>query len=364
LEKCELSKMVNLLVRWYKENKRDLPWRRQKNPYHIWISEIMLQQTRVEAVKPYFDRFIQALPTVKDVASCEESRLLKLWEGLGYYNRVRNIQKAAVQIIEQYGGAFPKEYEKLLALPGIGDYTAGAIASIAFDLPVPAVDGNVLRVISRIEESEEDIQKEKTRKRIRQELTEIMPKEQPGIFNQALMDLGAMVCLPKGSPRCGICPLKELCLARKHQRLDEIPAKKKEKKRRIEERTVLVIQDGDHLALRKRPNHGLLAGLYEFPNYRGHLSREEVLQCLQQYDLIPLRLWPLPEATHIFSHVEWRMTGYAVKVAALEERKKKELLFVDIDNAEENYPVPAAFGAYASYLNMRLGQEKYTGGDR
>lgn len=361
--KFELNGIVDPLMKWYNKNKRDLPWRREKNPYYIWISEIMLQQTRVEAVKPYFDRFIKELPTVKDAAVCEESRLLKLWEGLGYYNRVRNIQKAAVQITEKYGGCFPQNYEELLKLPGIGEYTAGAVASIAFDVPVPAVDGNVLRVVSRIEESEEDILKQSVRKRIRQELLEILPAKEPGTFNQALMDLGAMVCLPNGSPRCDACPLHELCLARRNNRLDEIPFKKKEKKRRVEEKTVLVIQDGDHMALRRRPDKGLLAGLYEFPNYEGHLSREEVLQRLLQYELMPLWIQPLPEAAHVFSHVEWRMTGYAVKVAALEGRKKKELLFVDIVNAEENYPVPAAFGAYASYLNLRLGQEKYTGGN-
>ncbi|MGI6007787.1 MAG: A/G-specific adenine glycosylase [Ruminococcus sp.] len=362
LAEYELNKIVSPLTEWYKENKRDLPWRKEKNPYYIWISEIMLQQTRVEAVKPYFERFIKALPTVQDVAECEEGRLLKLWEGLGYYNRVRNIQKAAVQIMDQYGGKFPDDYEKLLLLPGIGDYTAGAIASIAFNLPVPAVDGNVLRVISRLEESEEDILKQKTKSRIRRELTEIMPLESPGIFNQSLMDLGAAVCLPNGIPRCDICPLKDLCLAGQHQRTAEIPVRKKEKKRRIEEKTVLIIQDGDHMALRKRPKRGLLAGLYEFPNCEGHLSEEKALRSVRQYGLTPLWIQPLPEAKHIFSHVEWRMTGYIIKVAELEEREKKDLLFVDIQNAEENYPVPAAFGAYASYLNLRLGQEKYTGG--
>ena len=222
-----LNEIVVPLVNWYQEHKRQLPWREQKNPYYIWISEIMLQQTRVEAVKPYFDRFIKALPTVADVARCEESRLLKLWEGLGYYNRVRNIQKAAVKIMEEYHGNFPRDYDSLQKLPGIGEYTAGAVASIAFDVPVPAVDGNVLRVISRIQESEEDILKPQTKKRIRRELTEIMPVEEPGVFNQALMDLGAMICLPNGLPKCEACPLRKLCLAHLHGRTDEIPVRKK-----------------------------------------------------------------------------------------------------------------------------------------
>ena len=358
-----LNEIVVPLVNWYQEHKRQLPWREQKNPYYIWISEIMLQQTRVEAVKPYFDRFIKALPTVADVARCEESRLLKLWEGLGYYNRVRNIQKAAVKIMKEYHGNFPRDYDSLQKLPGIGEYTAGAVASIAFDVPVPAVDGNVLRVISRIQESEEDILKPQTKKRIRRELTQIMPVEEPGVFNQALMDLGAMICLPNGLPKCEACPLRKLCLAHLHGRTDEIPVRKKEKKRRIEEKTVLVIQDGDHMALRQRPEKGLLAGMYEFPNYEGRLCEEEALHVLKDYGLMALRIQPLPEAKHIFSHVEWRMSGYLVKVAALEGKARKDLVFVDIQNAEEHYPVPAAFGAYASYLHLRLGQEKYTGGN-
>ena len=358
-----LKDIVSPLTGWYREHKRQLPWREQKNPYYIWISEIMLQQTRVEAVKPYFDRFIRALPTAADVAGCEESRLLKLWEGLGYYNRVRNIQKAAVQIMEEYHGNFPRDYDSLKKLPGIGEYTAGAIASIAFDIPVPAVDGNVLRVISRIEESREDILKAQTKRRIRQELTEIMPASEPGVFNQALMDLGAMICLPNGMPKCEACPLRHLCLAHLHGKTGEIPVRKKEKKRQIEERTVLVIQDGDHMALRRRPPKGLLAGMYEFPNYEGRLSEEEALHRLEEYDLMPLRIQPLADARHIFSHVEWKLSGYLIKVAALEGGSRKDLVFVDIQNAEEHYPVPAAFGAYASYLHLRLGQEKYTGGN-
>ena len=358
-----LKDIVIPLTGWYREHKRQLPWREQKNPYYIWISEIMLQQTRVEAVKPYFDRFIRALPTAADVAGCEESRLLKLWEGLGYYNRVRNIQKAAVQIMEEYHGNFPRDYDSLKKLPGIGEYTAGAIASIAFDIPVPAVDGNVLRVISRIEESREDILKAQTKRRIRQELTEIMPASEPGVFNQALMDLGAMICLPNGMPKCEACPLRHLCLAHLHGKTGEIPVRKKEKKRQIEEKTVLVIQDGDHMALRRRPPKGLLAGMYEFPNYEGRLSEEEALHRLEEYDLMPLRIQPLADARHIFSHVEWKLSGYLIKVAALEGGSRKDLVFVDIQNAEEHYPVPAAFGAYASHLHLRLGQEKYTGGN-
>lgn len=359
----KLKCIVEPLIGWYQDHKRVLPWREQKNPYYIWISEIMLQQTRVEAVKPYFQRFITALPTVEDVARCDESELLKLWEGLGYYNRVRNIQKAAQKVVELYDGKLPADYDALLGLPGIGDYTAGAVASIAYQIPVPAVDGNVLRVISRLTENEEDILKQRVRKRIRSQLLEIMPAGAPGEFNQALMELGATVCVPNGSAKCGECPLAEMCGAKLHDRLDEIPVRKKAKERRIEEKTVLIIQDGEKVAIRKRPSEGLLAGLYELVNFDGHLSENEVLERMKRYQLTTLRIFPIEQSKHIFSHVEWRMIGYVVKVAALEGSQHLDMMFVDIRHAEEKYPVPAAFGAYAAYLNMRLGQEKYTGGE-
>ncbi|MCH1978218.1 A/G-specific adenine glycosylase [Lawsonibacter sp. OA9] len=358
----KLKGIVEPLIEWYLENKRVLPWREQKNPYYIWISEIMLQQTRVEAVKPYFQRFISALPTVEDVACCDEAKLLKLWEGLGYYNRVRNIQKAAQRVVELYDGKLPADYDELLGLPGIGDYTAGAVASIAYNIPVPAVDGNVLRVVSRLTENVEDILKQKVKNQIRSELLKIMPVDVPGEFNQALMELGATVCVPNGMAKCEACPIAKLCGARLHNRQGEIPVRKKAKERRLEEKTVLIIQDGDKVAIRKRPSKGLLAGLYELVNFDGHLSEEEVLERMKGYQLTTLRILPVEQSKHIFSHVEWRMIGYIVKVAALEGDENNDMLFVDIRHAEEKYPVPAAFGAYAAYMNMRLGQGKYTGG--
>lgn len=362
IEEAVLSDIVQPLIIWYKENKRILPWREQKNPYYIWISEIMLQQTRVEAVKPFFGRFTQALPTIEALAVCKAEQLLKLWEGLGYYNRVRNIQKAAIQVVEQYDGQLPSDYDLLLGLSGIGEYTAGAIASIAFGIPVPAVDGNVLRVISRIIESDIDIMKPSLRKKMREMLLEIMPKDCPGDFNQALMELGATVCAPNGAPKCEQCPVVGLCKAKAHNRQMDLPVKSKAKARRIEERTVLIIRDGDQVAIRKRPDKGLLAGLYELPNYDGHLTEDEVLELMKDYELTALRIQPLQVSKHIFSHVEWRMIGYVVRVAALQIYKEKEMLFVDVEHAEQKYPVPAAFQSYASYINMRLGQDKYVGG--
>ena len=219
LETFDLYKIVEPLLAWYEKNRRKLPWRENVSAYRVWVSEIMLQQTRVEAVKPYFARFIDALPDVSDLADCEEEKLLKLWEGLGYYNRVRNMQKAAKTVMEEYGGQLPDDYEKLLSLKGIGSYTAGAIASIAYGIPVPAVDGNVLRIITRLTQDESDIMKQSVKKRVEQALLEVMPQKRAGVFNQALMELGATVCVPNGAPLCEACPWKEFCLAKKKWKL-------------------------------------------------------------------------------------------------------------------------------------------------
>lgn len=354
-----LNEITQPLIIWYEKEKRILPWRTSRNPYYIWISEIMLQQTRVEAVKPYFERFISALPDIRDVAEASEEELLKLWEGLGYYSRVRNIQKAAKIVVEQYDGCLPADYDKLKGLPGIGNYTAGAVVSIAYGIPAPAVDGNVLRVISRIDERWDDIMKQSTRRQVEEDIMAIMPKQEPGQFNQALMELGATVCLPNGTPLCEKCPVGHLCRARKLGKIGELPVKAPKKPRRIEDRTVLVIQDGDRVAIHKRPKKGLLAGLYEFPNLEGHLSEEEVLNYVEEHQMVSLRIQPLEESKHVFSHIEWRMKGYEVRVAELDEKKQGNLLFVNQKETEEKYAIPAAFQVYTSYMNIRLGQKKY-----
>ncbi len=354
-----LKEMVEPLLCWYRENKRELPWRGEKNPYYTWISEIMLQQTRVEAVKPYFSRFIDALPTVEAAAVCDEEMLMKLWEGLGYYSRARNIKKAAQIIVDEYSGLFPSSEKELRKLPGIGPYTAGAIASIAFDEPVPAVDGNVLRVVARLTCDEEDILTEKTKKRIREEMLPVMPANASGEFNQALMDLGATVCLPNGVPNCCSCPLNSICLAYSEGRTEELPVRIKKTKRRIENRTVLVIRDGEKMAIHKRPDKGLLAGLYELPNLTGHLSKKEILHWSKHQNIVPLRIIPLENSQHIFSHIEWRMIGYEVRVAALEEDRSGDLLFIRIEEAKNRYPIPSAFAAYAAHAQMKIGQAKF-----
>ena len=351
-----LNEIVQPLISWYRQNKRLLPWRDQKNAYYTWVSEIMLQQTRVEAVKPYFLRFIGELPDVKALAECPEEKLMKLWEGLGYYNRVRNMQTAAQNVVSEYSGILPASYEELLALKGIGSYTAGAIASIAYDIPVPAVDGNVLRVFSRITEDRQDIMKQSVRRQVEEKLLGIMPKEAPGDFNQALMELGAVVCVPNGPARCTECPVAAFCRAYHHGIVDELPVKAPKKKRTIENRTVLVIQDGERTAIHKRPQEGLLAGLYELPNVEGHLSMDEALQKVKEMNLEPLHIETLPEAKHIFSHIEWRMIGYRIRVSSLEERKESSFIFTEKKQSEKQYAIPTAFRAYIKYMKEKPGK--------
>lgn len=357
-EPFDLTILIEPLLNWFKDHARVLPWRNEPTPYRVWVSEIMLQQTRVEAVKPYFDRFLKELPDVAALSDCPEEKLLKLWEGLGYYNRVRNMQIAAQTVMENYHGELPADYEALTKLKGIGHYTAGAIASIAFGIPVPAVDGNVLRVISRVTEDDADIMKASVRTAMEQDLLEIMPENRAGAFNQALMELGATVCLPNGAPLCEACPWKELCRAQKSGRWRELPVKSKAKARRIEEKTVLVIKAEDKVLLHKRANKGLLAGLYEFPNVEGHLKEEEVIIYLKKMGLSPIRLKKLEDSRHIFSHIEWHMTGYAVQIDETEQ-EYQNMLFVDVKETEEQYPIPAAFSRYTGYMNIRLGNDRY-----
>ena len=345
-----LEEIVRPLVKWYRDNKRILPWRDKDNAYYTWVSEIMLQQTRVEAVKPYFQRFITELPDIQSLAECPEEKLLKLWEGLGYYNRVRNMQEAAKTVKDEYNGRLPEDYQALLSLKGIGSYTAGAIASIAYGEKVPAVDGNVLRVISRITESADDISKQSVRKKIEEQLLQIMPEDCPGDFNQAVMEIGAVVCVPNGKAKCEVCPLGEFCLARKHGTIEELPVKAPKKARKVENRTVLVIQDGTATAIRRRPPEGLLAGLYEIPNMEGHLTQKEALTQVKNIGLEPLRIEPLPDAKHIFSHIEGRLCAYRIAVASLEEARHQDFLFVEKKESDRKYAIPSAFSAYTKYM--------------
>lgn len=351
LESPRLREIAVPLMAWYKKNHRDLPWRNTKDAYRIWVSEIMLQQTRVEAVKPYYERFLQELPTVKDLAEVQEDRLLKLWEGLGYYNRVRNMQKAARQVMKEYGGEFPHTYDTIRSLTGIGNYTAGAVSSFAFGIPKPAVDGNVLRVLSRILASEEDIMKASVRTWMERAVEEVIPAEAPSEFNQGLIELGALICVPNGDPKCEICPAAPFCLARERGIQTELPVKKKAKARRIEKRTVLIFRDAQTVAIRKRPKKGLLAGLYELPNVEGHLTGEEVISYGKKMGLTPVRVKKLQDAKHIFSHVEWHMTGYEMVVDELEKNCSEEMIFAGREELETVYSIPSAFEAYLDRLH-------------
>ncbi len=367
LEEKNFKPVIRPLLSWYRKNKRILPWRQDPKPYNVWVSEIMLQQTRVEAVKPYYRRFMEALPTVRDLAECPEEQLLKLWEGLGYYNRVRNLQTAAQTIMSEYNGELPRDYKQLLSLKGIGSYTAGAVASISYGIYVPAVDGNVFRILMRLAGDDSDIAKPALRKRVEAYLLKIMETELknckgfednlPGMFNQALMELGATVCVPNGAPNCSLCPWREFCTACQKQLTELLPVKTKKIKRRIEERTILIIRDGERTILRKRPAKGLLAGLYEFPNFLGFLEEKEVLSAVREMDLNPLKIEALSEANHVFSHVEWRMKGFLVRVDSLTTEKTSEI-FAELEELEENYPIPTAFSTYTKELQVILGYEK------
>lgn len=377
LKDVELEKLAEPLLEWFIGNARVLPWREKPTPYRVWISEIMLQQTRVEAVKPYFERFMSALPTVEALAACPEDMLLKLWEGLGYYNRARNLKAAAIQVTEEYGGVIPSDYEELLKLKGIGHYTAGAVASIAHGAYVPAVDGNVLRILARVAADDTDIRRQSFRGEVEQTLLEMMQKLSipgelverlydkniPGALNQAMMELGATVCVPNGTPLCKKCPWCDCCMARMQGRIAELPVKSRAKARKIEKRTVLILRDGEKVAIRKRQNKGLLAGLYELPNVEGSLAADEVLSIVKQMNFAPIRIQKLEDAKHIFSHIEWHMSGYAILVeeAVMHEGAKEteNLIFVDAKDAGERYAIPSAFGAYARYMNIKLGNEKF-----
>ncbi len=343
-----MDKAAEPVVAWFQEHKRDLPWRRNPDAYRVWVSEIMLQQTRVEAVKPYYERFLKELPTVEALAEAKEDKLLKLWEGLGYYNRVRNMQKAAQQIMIDYQGRFPDTYEEIRSLKGIGNYTAGAISAFAYGIPKPAVDGNVLRVVSRLVGSREDIMKQSVRKKMEEALERVIPADAASDFNQGLIELGAIVCVPNGEAKCGECPVAGLCEARKRGLTAEIPVKSRSKARRVEHRTVFLFRDGKRLAIRKRPSKGLLAGLYEFPSETGKMSLGEAAEYSKKIGLAPVRIKELGEAKHVFSHVEWHMTGYEILVDELEKTNRRGFLFIRPEEIEEAYPIPSAFGYYAS----------------
>lgn len=345
-EEQVLIAMFEALIPWYEAHKRELPWRQDREPYHVWLSEIMLQQTRVEAVKEYYRRFVTALPTIPDLAEAPEEQILKLWEGLGYYNRVRNLQKAAQTICAEYMGVFPSEYAQIRSLSGIGDYTAGAIASICFDAPTPAVDGNVLRVYSRLLADDANIDLQTTKKRITRKLQETYPQKNPGIATQALMELGATVCVPNGAPRCDVCPVAEICQARKQDTWRNLPVRSEKKKRKIVDKTVFILLTEDTVALHKRSTSGLLAGMWEFPNVDAKLDKQAAVTQVTGWQAEPLDLLMQTSYTHIFSHVEWHMTAYYIRC----RKTNKKWKWVTKESLDETYALPSAFRPFREQI--------------
>ena len=330
----QLEQLPIPLLEWYRDNARDLPWRRNPTAYRVWLSEIMLQQTRVAAVIDYYRRFLEAAPTVEDLAALSSDELMKLWQGLGYYSRARNLHKAAQYIAEELGGKFPDTYEGIRALPGVGDYTAGAVASIAFGLPTPAVDGNVPRVVSRICADEGDILAPATKKRYTAALADIMPLRAPGQFNQALMELGATVCLPNGAPLCEKCPAREFCRAHLEGKTDILPVKAPKKPRKIEERTVFLLFHEGQVALRRRGEKGLLAGLWEYPN-------ELSSNLPEAWGLSPEKLERVAVGKHIFTHIEWHLTALSGELTSPD--LPEGWVWASREELRHIYAVPNAF---------------------
>ena len=345
-----MENISSALLDWFYKNHRILPFRTDPSPYHVWLSEIMLQQTRVSAALPYYQRFLAALPDIPALAACGEEKLHKLWEGLGYYSRARNLQKAAREITAL--GGFPDTYDGLLALPGIGDYTASAIAAAAFGRREPAVDGNVLRVMTRLTDCHDDISDPKTKRAVRAALAEVMPEEPADIriFNQAMMELGATVCGPNTAPRCDDCPVSGLCLGRQRETAETLPVKKAKKERRVEEKTVLLLKRDRKIALRKRPKTGLLAGLWEFPNVEGALDETAAGAAVEAMGLSVIDWQSRLTAKHIFTHVEWHMTGYALTVRG---DGPAELEWVDAAGLAAR-SVPSAFARYYEEAKREL----------
>ncbi len=341
-----MSRLSDLLLCWFYKNKRELPWRKDKEPYHVWLSEIMLQQTRVEAVKDFYVRFIEELPTIKALSECSDDKLLKLWEGLGYYNRARNLKLAATTVMTDYHGVFPTELEEIKKLKGIGEYTAGAIASICYDKKTPAVDGNVLRVLSRVYNDRDNIDLESTKKKYRERLCSLYPEEHCGDFTQALMELGALVCIPVGIPKCGQCPLKELCRAHINGTVHLLPVRKAKKQRSQKDITVFILtfEDGENLsyAIRKRTEKGLLHGLYEFYNVQGKLNANGAMEYLRSQGIHADNLMKEVKYRHVFTHVEWNMTAYYVTC----RDKKEDMLWVPYQELTGTYALPTAFSIF------------------
>lgn len=341
-----LKQLPAPLLAWYDAHARILPWREEPTGYRVWISEIMLQQTRVSAVMPYYERFLKALPDVQALSEVEEETLLKLWEGLGYYSRARNLKKAAQQMMQRHGGEVPSDPGALMELAGIGPYTAGAIASIAYNAPIAAVDGNVLRVVSRICCVERDVLQSSVKKEFAQRLQQAMPQGRAGDFNQALMELGALICLPNGAPHCMDCPAKGFCKAKEEGVAQRLPVKAPKREKRVEEKTVFLIQKEDAIVLCKRGDQGLLAGLYQLPNVEGELSVQQAVDQLERWGIRPGSIQEMRERQHVFTHIIWKMKGYRMESEG--ENLPEGFFWADPLQRRTQYPLPNAFSKFLS----------------
>lgn len=350
-----MKELSDKITKWYLENKRDLPWRKDQNPYHVWISEIMLQQTRIEAVLSYYQRFMKELPTIESLSKVEDDKLLKLWEGLGYYNRARNLKKAAIEIMEKHHGTFPNTFEEIISLPGIGEYTASAISSICFSLPEVTIDGNVLRVYTRVFEDNSIIDQEKTRKQIREKLMKIVPKNS-GDFNEGLMELGETICLPNGIPKCEICPLKDLCQSRKNKTSLNYPVKNPKKEKKIEHLTVFMLIKENKILIEKRMQEGVLQGLWQFPNINQVMTKKEVEEYCNYKNIHPIKIEKGISYTHIFTHKKWVMNSYII---TLDNKENLEGIFVTKEMMEEAYSIPGAFQPFKNdFIKRGVANEK------
>ena len=339
-----MKETVDLLLHWYYENKRSLPWRKDKDPYSVWISEIMLQQTRIEAVIEYYERFMKRIPTIKELSEIEEDELLKLWEGLGYYSRARNLKKASIKIMNEYHGVFPSTYSEILSLPGIGEYTAGAIASICFQLKEVAIDGNVMRVYSRVEGKDLDVSDLKVKKKIGEAIKKILPHES-GDYNQAIMELGEVICIPGGMPKCDSCPLQDMCIAHKKGIEMEIPRKITKKDKKEENYTVFLLKYKDLFALRKR-EEGLLNNMWEFPNKEGKISKKQIEELY--HGIVEKGI----SSTHIFTHKKWNLTSYFIEVKEMDSN----YTWVSLEDIENDKAIPTAFKPFYEYLKKKYPQ--------
>ena len=349
-----LAELPGLIVSWYRANRRQLPWREEVSPYRTLLSEIMLQQTRVEAVKPYFERFLETFPDVPSLADADDDLLNKRWEGLGYYSRARNLKKCAREIVDRFGGVIPSELSDLLSLPGIGPYTAGAIAAFAYGKPVAAVDGNVLRVTARITSETGDVLSPSVKAKLTGFVSSLVPSDAPSDFGQGLIELGALVCLPNRPPKCELCPVRALCRGYAEGIADRLPVRIRKTERKLDRRTVLVIRSGTRTLLHKRPARGLLAGLWEFPNFSGGFSEEEALDAVRDLGFEPLRVRPLDPAKHLFTHVEWQMSGYLISVAEPDFPLPDGYVMPETDDLLSRYAIPSAFSAYVRCLTSPL----------